>query len=105
MTVTVGLKSTTGDPLAQRHTYRFTAAAAPAQAIFTPGAKLPPQGYGLLDIVGPGDLDGDGDLDLLGVHRKFDPDNPDYTRTYLTLLVNQGDGQYLPSTTSTTVGY
>jgi len=86
-TIKTGVRSSDGQTLAKPHIFQFTAAAAPSPALFNAGTEVS------LGLPGPttfttGDVDGDGDLDLL--LRGFSA----ATGTNVTVRLNNGAGDF-----------
>ena len=80
-TVTADAQGSTG-PLAQPQVWQFTTAATPSTGVFSGGSDLPTASTYPGTWVAAGDIDGDGDLDLVTV-------NYDY---YGTVNVRRNDG-------------
>ncbi|WP_161599665.1 malectin domain-containing carbohydrate-binding protein [Hymenobacter nivis] len=89
--VTAGAQSSTG-AAAQPQVFQFTTATSPTNGLFSGGSDVP-TGRLLADMV-TGDVDGDGDLDILTANGNFD----------VSIRLNGGDGTYTNSPHSFVVG-
>ena len=86
ITLTPGLKATVGDALQPGHVHQFRAAASTGPAVFTNASQDISATTNATWSVPLGDLDGDGDLDLITGN------NAQVNRVYLS----DGDGTYAP---------
>jgi hypothetical protein len=81
--LTTALQNASSTPLAHPHVFQFTAASAPASATFS-GGKEVTVSAGSSQVVA-GDIDGDGDLDLLTANRSL-----------VSVSLNMGKGTFQP---------
>ncbi len=85
-TVTTAAQSTGGVPLADGYVYQFTAAATGGSGNFTAPALNPNPAVGIQPFsVAVGDVDGDGDLDLLAANS---------TDNTVSVRINDGTGSF-----------
>ncbi|GGF03992.1 FG-GAP-like repeat-containing protein [Hymenobacter cavernae] len=87
-TVTTGVTSSSNQPFLAPYVFQFTAATAPASGIF--GGALEASVGTNPQSVATGDVDGDGDLDILTANNLYNSPN----RSTVSVRLNNGSGVY-----------